>query len=210
MQQLNESTLLDTKTEQTVLSKTFVDVKFVPNAEVGTSYAIMNTSSLTANRTVTVPDANITLVGTDATQTLQNKVVETLILQDPTTTTKKITFSVTNQNTLSNEVFEFPQTSLLNNPTATNNVLVTELATQDIYNKSLYSPAVKFAGNTAGQVTLSAEGISGPRVIKFPDANATLLSTENVTLDDVTFGAGIGANNLTGLTRQQQFFYSGF
>ena len=27
---------------------------------------------------------------------------------------------------------------------------------------------------------------------------------------NVTFGAGIGANNLTGLTRQQQFFYSGF
>ena len=71
------STLLDTKTEQTVLSKTFVDVKFVPNAEIGTSYAIMNTSSLTANRTITVPDTNITLVGTDATQTLQNKVVET-------------------------------------------------------------------------------------------------------------------------------------
>ena len=204
------STLLDTKTEQTVLSKTFVDVKFVPNAEVGTSYAIMNTSSLTANRTVTVPDANITLVGTDATQTLQNKVVETLILQDPTTTTKKITFSVTNQNTLSNEVFEFPQTSLLNNPTATNNVLVTELATQDMRNKTLFSPTLKQFGNTTGSVILDMSNITLARTIKFPDANATLLSTENVTTEDVNFGAGIGAANLTGRTRLQQFFYAGF
>ena len=190
--------------------KTFVDVKFVPNAEVGTSYAIMNTSSLTANRTVTVPDANITLVGTDATQTLQNKVVETLILQDPTTTTKKITFSVTNQNTLSNEVFEFPQTSLLNNPTATNNVLVTELATQDMRNKTLFSPTLKQFGNTTGSVILDMSNITLARTIKFPDANATLLSTENVTTEDVNFGAGIGAANLTGRTRLQQFFYAGF
>lgn len=204
------STLLDTKTEQTVLSKTFVDVKFVPNAEIGTSYAIMNTSSLTANRTVTVPDANITLVGTDATQTLQNKVVETLILQDPTTTTKKITFSVTNQNTLSNEVFEFPQTSLLNNPTATNNVLVTELATQDMRNKTLFSPTLKQFGNTTGSVVLDMSNITLGRTIKFPDADATLLSTENVTTEDVNFGAGIGAANLTGRTRLQQFFYAGF
>ena len=60
------------------------------------------------------------------------------------------------------------------------------------------------------QVTISLDNITGPRTIKFPDSNATLLSTDNVTLDDVNFGAGIGANNLTGLTRQQQFFYSGF
>ena len=32
----------------------------------------------------------------------------------------------------------------------------------------------------------------------------------NVTLDDVNFGGGIGANNLTGQTRLQQFFYAGF
>ena len=68
----------------------------------------MNTSSLTANRTITVPDQILNWLDTDATQTLQNKVVETLILQDPTTNTKKTTFSVANQNTLSNEVFEFP------------------------------------------------------------------------------------------------------
>ena len=48
------------------------------------------------------------------------------------------------------------------------------------------------------------------RTIKFPDANATLLSTEKVTTEDVNFGAGIRAANLTGRTRLQQFFYAGF
>ena len=203
------STLLDTKAEQTSLNKTLVNLKLAKDAEVGTSWAQFNTTSLTANRTITVPDQNITLVGTTATQILSGKTLLTAILADPSDQTKKITFSIANQNTISNETFQFPPTNQLNNSGATN-TLVSELATQDLTNKSLVSPAIKFPGNTAGQISLSAEGITGPRVIKFPDANATLLSTENVTLDDVTFGAGIGANNLTGLTRQQQFFYSGF
>ena len=52
--------------------------------------------------------------------------------------------------------------------------------------------------------------MTADRTIRFPDSDATLLSTENVSLDDVTFGAGISAANLTGRTRQQQFFYAGF
>ena len=63
------STLLDTKAEQTVLNKSFVDVKLVADAELNTNYAVFNTDALTANRTITVPNTNITLVGTDATQT---------------------------------------------------------------------------------------------------------------------------------------------
>ena len=59
-------------------------------------------------------------------------------------------------------------------------------------------------------IVLSIDNMTADRTIRFPDSDATLLSTENVSFDDVTFGAGIGANNLTGLTRQQQFFYSGF
>ena len=203
------STLLDTKAEQIALSKTFVNLKLAKDAETATNWSQFNTANLTANRTITVPDQNITLVGEDATQILANKTIKALTLGDSTDVTKKITFTTANQNTQSNENVGFPATNVLNNSGAIN-VLVTELATQDLTNKSLVSPIIKFTGNTEGQVILSAEGITGPRTIKFPDANATLLSTENVTLDDVTFGAGIGANNLTGQTRQQQFFYAGF
>ena len=204
------STLIDTKSEQTLLTKTLVDLKLAANAEEATNYAIFNTSALTANRTITVPDLSLTLVGTTTTQTISNKSYEGLLLVDNTDATKKISFNVANANTSTNEIFRFPNTDSLNRGADTYNILVTEKSAGELFNKTLNSPVIKTTGNTSGQVTLSAEGISGPRTIKFPDADATLLSTQNVTLDDVTFGAGIGANNLTGQTRQQQFFYSGF
>ena len=204
------STLIDTKSEQTLLTKTLVDLKLAANAETATNYAIFNTSALTANRTLTVPDLSMTFVGTTTTQTISNKLFEGLLLVDNTDATKKVSFNVANVNTGTNEVFRFPNTDNLNRGADTYNILVSEKSAGELFNKTLNSPVIKTTGNTSGQVTLSAEGISGPRTIKFPDADATLLSTENVTLDDVTFGAGIGGNNLTGLTRQQQFFYSGF
>jgi len=204
------STLIDTKSEQTLLTKTLVDLKLAANAEAATNYAIFNTSALTANRTLTVPDLSMTFVGTNTTQTISNKLFEGLLLVDNTDATKKVSFNVANVNTGTNELFRFPNTDSLNRGADTYNMLITERSAAELFNKTLNSPVVTTTGNTSGQVTLSAEGISGPRTIKFPDADATLLSTQNVTLDDVTFGAGIGANNLTGQTRQQQFFYSGF
>ena len=202
------STLLDTKAEQTALNKTLVDLKLATDAETATNWAQFNTDAITANRTITMPDTNITLVGTDATQILSNKTILSLILADSTDNTKKVTFDISNQNTLSNQVFKFPPTNLLNTGNDPNTI-VSEVATQDLKNKSLYVPTIKQDGN-AGGVTFSLDNITGNRVIRFPDANATLLSTDNVTLDDVNFGGGIGANNLTGQTRLQQFFYAGF
>ena len=203
------STLLDTKTEQTVLNKSFVDVKFLTDAEIGTAWAQINTDALTANRTITIPDLSLTLVGTESTQTLKNKTIETLILQDSQDNTKKITLDVSNQNTLSNETFEVPPTNDLNNG-SDNNVLVTIKAEQTLSNKTLVSPVLKQTDAATNSITLNMSNITGSRTIKFPDSDATLLSTENVTLDDVNFGGGIGANNLTGQTRLQQFFYAGF
>ena len=203
------STLLDTKAEQISLNKTFVNLRLAKNADLATNYAQWNTDALDANRTLTVPNLSGTITLTDATQVLKNKSVEGLVLQDSTDITKKINFDVSNVNTLSNQTYQTPPTSTLNNASG-NNVFVTETASQELNNKTLYSPTVKFTGNNVGSIVLSAEGISAPRTIKFPDADATLLSTQNVTLDDVNFGAGIGANNLTGQTRLQQFFYAGF
>lgn len=203
------STILDTKAEQTALSKTFVNVKLAANAESATSYVQWNTDNVTANRILTMPDQSGTVVMEDTTQILSNKSIQALQLADTTDVTKKVTFDVSNQNTLSNESFQVPPTNNLNR-SGNYNLIVTERADQGLYYKSMYNMALKDATNANASVVLSAEGITGPRTIKFPDADATLLSTSNVTLDDVTFGAGIGANNLSGLTRLQQFFYAGF
>ena len=202
------STLVDTKAEQTLLSKTLVNGKLVADAEVDTPFAQFNTDALTTNRTVTIPDLSITLVGLDATQVITNKIYKDPIFADTTDVTKKIVWSLANLNTTTSSVYEFPETGTLNNG-LNNNVLVTELATQDITNKTLVSPQIKVAGSTT-TVTIDASNITNNRTIRFPDADATLLSTSNVTLEDVTFGAGIGAATLTGRTRQQQFFYAGF
>ena len=203
------STLLDSKAEQTALNKSFVDAKFVRDSEIGTEWVQINTDALTANRTITVPDQNIELVGTDATQTLQNKSIESLILQDPNDNTKKAVFSVANSNTLTTQTFQFPATNILNN--VGNHTLVTERATQTLVGKSLVNPILRSADSTSpGVINIQIDNITEARTIRFPDADATLLSTENVTFDDVSFGAGISAANLTGRTRQQQFFYAGF
>ena len=204
------STLLDTKTEQTVLSKTLVNPRFVSNADVGTSYAQISTGGLSGNRTITIPDLSLTLVGTDATQVLTNKSVGGLILQDTTDVTKKLNFSLANQNALTNTNYQFPATSLLNNGGNVTSTLVVELATQELKNKTIFSPSIRSVNNNNGSAVIEVDNLTANRIIRFPDADATLLSTENVTVDDVNFGAGIGAANLTSRTRLQQFFYAGF
>ena len=203
------STLLDTMAEQTVLNKTFVDLSLVGDSELGTNTATFNTDALTANRIISVPNTNITLVGTDATQILQNKTMEVLILQDGGDNSKKITFSITNQNASSNQTFEFPQTDNLNNG-GSNNVFVSEAATQTLLGKTLVNPSIKNTLESTNSININADNITANRTIRFPDADATLLSTTNVNVDDITFGSGIGAATLIGRTRQQQFFYAGF
>jgi len=203
------STLIDTKTEQTLLSKTLVNLKLA-SADAASESAQFNTDALTADRIITVPDLNLTLVGTDTTQILTNKVVESLIFQDPTDNTKKFTLEVDNQLTLTNSVVKFPPGTDLNITGSDANIIVTEQATETLSNKTLVQPVLKDTRTATNDLTIRLDNITGNRTIRFPDADATLLSTENVTLDDVNFGAGIGAANLTGRTRQQQFFYAGF
>lgn len=204
------STLIDTKSEQTMLTKTLVNLKLAADSETATYWAQFDTSALTANRIITVPDLSLELVGTETTQIIKNKTIETLLLQDPTDNTKKVNFTVANATPNQLETFQFPQTALLNTGINEISTLVTEIATETLENKTLVRPILKDNTSTSNTVTLNLDNITGTRTIRFPDADATLLSTSNVTLEDVTFGAGIGAATLTGRTRQQQFFYAGF
>ena len=204
------STLLDTKAEQTVLNKSFVNVKLVDDAEVGTAYAVFDTASLTANRTITVPDFNLTLLGEDTTQTVTNKTYRGAIFADSTDVSKRLEFDLASSNPSTIRKIGITTTNDLNTTSNQVNVLVTELATQTVSNKTIVRPVIKESASNASTVTFDTTNITANRTIKFPDADATLLSTENVTVDDVRFGAGISAENLTGRTRLQQFFYAGF
>ena len=204
----NHSTLLDSKTEQTVLNKTFVSVLFKQTFDSEFTAGI-NTAALTANRIITVPDLSLTLLGQDTTQTITNKIYSDAIFASGTTITKKINFDLDNLLENTNETYQFPQSGVLNNAGG-NNLIVTERAAQYLRNKTLLSPTIRPAFGGAGSVVFNLDNLQATRTISFPDADATLLSTDNVTLDDVTFGAGIGAATLTGRTRQQQFFYAGF
>ncbi len=206
------STLLDTKAEQTTLNKTLVSPKFAATAD-STFKATVDASALTANRNVTLPDTNVTVVGTDSTQILENKTIKNLILADDTDITKKLNFDLSNLNTTTNRQLTFPDTNNLNTTASESNEITLAKATQTLENKFLVNSGFQKPAAGGGQqskVTIDTSNITADRSIKFPDADATLLSTQNVALEDVTFGAGIGANNLTGQTRLQQFFYAGF
>ncbi len=145
----------------------------------------------------------------NTTQTLTAKTIVNLILSDNIDVTKRMTFDLSNINTQTNNSVGFPATDSLNNAGATS-ILVTEKATQDLSSKTLIRPQIRETASASRYVVIDTTNITAARTIKFPDADATLLSTENVTVDDVNFGAGIGAANLTGRTRLQQFFYAGF
>ena len=202
--------MLDTKAEQTAERKTFVDVKLARDPEPATPYAVLNTDALTDNRTYTFPDFSLTFVGLTTTQTLTNKTTENLILFDDIDATKRAQFSTENQNTQTIRAFEFPPTDTQIQLILVITILVTTLATQALSSKTLVQPRVIDTTESQFGVTINADNLTETEQSVSLMRDATLLSTENVTAEDVSFGAGIGAQTLTGRTRQQQFFYAGF
>jgi len=129
-----------------------------------------------------------------------------LILGDITTPTKRINFDISNQFENLNYAFKFPFQNM-NQSTGSSEIATTN-ATQKLSNKELNRPVVVDDVDDDRKVTLDLSNITEQRIIKFPDSDATLLSTQNVTLDDVNFGAGIGAQRLTAKVRQQQLYLS--
>ena len=61
-----------------------------------------------------------------------------------------------------------------------------------------------------GEITIDASNLTGARTIQFPDADATLLSTNNISEVAITFGGALSAPVLGGQLRLQSFFQSGW
>jgi len=198
--------IIDDVSTQNLSNKTLIQPSFAANISTNIK-ALFNASNLTATRTVTFPDLSITLVGESSTQSLSNKTYLGAIFADSTDTTKKIQFNLSNIGSATINSFTFP--TQLN--TLGTSILVTELATQTLKNKLYDNPVLSDVSSVSRRVTIDMSNITQPRTIKFPDGDATLLSTNNAgSLEGIDFGGSISAKDFGGRLRLKTHFQSGW
>lgn len=215
---LTQSTLLDDVTDQNVFNKNMVNPTFsnTPSDDENnpTRYAIFDSSNLTQDRAVIFPDLNITLVGEESAQTIYNKVYRGAVFSDDDPADgdgRKISFDLSNIENNQNYVFGFPN----NDPaaplnTSGTNILVSERKTQTLYNKTMELMKINNPDDVNGIITIDASNITGSVNIQFPDADATLLSTNNISDVAISFGGALSAPVLGGQLRLQSFFQAGW
>ena len=214
-----QSTLLDDITEQNVFNKNLVNTTFsnTPSNDENnpTKYVIFDSSQLTQDRTVIWPDLNIKAVGEASAQTISNKVFKGAVFCDTDPDDgegRKITLDLSNIEDNQNYVFSFPDnevTAPLNNG-ADSNMLVTEKKTQTLVNKTMELMKINNPNDLNGNITIDAQNIKSAVTIQFPDADATLLSTNNISDVAISFGGALAAPVLGGQLRIQQHFMSGW
>jgi len=214
-----QSTLLDDITEQNVFNKNLVNPTFsnTPSNDENnpTKYVIFDSSGLTQDRTVIWPDLNIKAVGEASAQTISNKVFKGAVFCDTDPADgegRKITLDLSNIEDNQNYVFSFPDnevTAPLNNGTDAN-MLVTEKKTQTLVNKTMELMKINNPNDLNGNITFDAQNIKNAVTIQFPDADATLLSTNNISDVAISFGGALAAPVLGGQLRIQQHFMSGW
>ena len=198
--------IIDDVSVQNLSNKTLIQPSIAANISTNVK-VLFNASNVTATRTVTFPDLSITLVGESSTQSLSNKTYLGAIFADSTDATKKITFNLSNLNSVSINSFTFP--TQLN--TLGTSILVSELATQTIKNKLYDNPVLSDVTSVSRRVTIDMSNITQPRTIKFPDGDATLLSTNNAgSLEGIDFGGSISAKDFGGRLRLKTHFQSGW
>jgi hypothetical protein len=150
---------------------------------------------------------SLTLLGTASTQSVSNKTYIAPIFADTTDVTKRISFNLSNLGASTINSFTVP-TGL--NTLATS-IFVTELASQTLRNKIYDLPIFTDARSVSRRVVFDLTNITQSRTIKFPDGNATLLSTDNAgSLSGITFGGQIAADSFGGRLRLQTHFQSGW
>ncbi len=214
-----QSTLLDDITEQNVFNKNMVNPTFsnTPSNDENnpTRYVIFDSSQLTQDRTVIFPDLNIKAVGEASAQTISNKVYKGAVFCDTDVDDgegRKIQFILDNIEDNQTYQFSFPDndpTAPLNNGSDPN-MLVTEKKTQTLVNKTLEQMKINNPDNLNGLVTIDVSNISDSVAIQFPNADATLLSTNNISDVAISFGGALAAPVLGGQIRLQQHFMSGW
>jgi hypothetical protein len=208
-----QSTLIDDITEQNISNKNLINPT-ISNIESGdpdnpTPTVTFLSGDVTANRVVTFPDQSLEVAGIEATQTFRNKDYADPRFADGTDVTKRIQFDLSDISGATILRYSFPYQNL-NTIISENNVLVSERAQQILENKSIVGLTLIDETNDQNQVNLLLDNIEGVRSIRFPNADATLLSTENVGTLGVSFGGPISAPDLGGRLRLQQHFTAGW
>ena len=120
---------------QKLSAKTLIDAKLASTTATDAPAITFDTAALDSDRTITFPNLSLTLVGTDATQTMSNKVIKDLILADGTTPTKRVSSTWIINLNLSTINFEFPGQNI--NQATGSSTLATTNATQKLSNKEL-------------------------------------------------------------------------
>ena len=216
-----QSTLLDDITEQNVFNRNMVNPTFsnTPSSDEEndpTRYVIFNSSLLTLDRTVTFPDLNIKVVGEASEQTISNKIYQGAVFCDTDPEDglgRKIQFDLSNIEDNQTYLFGFPDneiTAPLNVAQGAVNILVSERKTQTLANKTLELAKINNPDDVNGVITIDASNIDSNVTIQFPNADATLLSTNNISDVAITFGGALSAPVLGGQLRLQSFFQAGW
>lgn len=213
-----QSTLIDDITEQNIFNKNLVNPTFsnTPSDTPGvpTRYIIFNSASLTQDRTVTFPNLNVTIVGEESSQTIYNKVYKGAVFCDTDPVDglgRKIEFNLSNLEDNQTYQFGFPNNAIsapLN--TSGVNILVTERKTQTLVNKTMQVMKISNPNNVNGIVTIDASNLTNNVNIRFPNADAELLSTNNIGNIAISFGGALSAPVLGGQLRLQSFFQAGW
>ena len=214
-----QSTLLDDITEQNVFNKNMVNPTFsnTPSNDENnpTRYVIFDSSQLTQDRTVIWPDLNIKAVGEASAQTISNKVYKGAVFCDTDVNDgegRKIQFDLSNIEDNQSYTYSFPDndpTAPLNNGSDPN-MLVSEKKTQTLVNKTLELTKINNPDNLNGLINIDVSNITDLVNIQFPNADATLLSTNNISDVAISFGGALAAPVLGGQIRLQQHFMSGW
>lgn len=200
--------IIDDVSTQNLSNKTLIQPSFAANIST-TNKILFDASSVTATRTVTFPDLSITLVGDISSQILSNKTYRGPIFADSGDVTKRVNFELGNLLSNTNRSFTFPISTSLN--TLGTSTLVTETATQTLRNKDYNLPSFVDVSDSDRRVTFEFDNISSPRVIKFPNEDAILLSSSNTaSLQGISFGGAISADSFGGRLRLRTHFLAGW
>jgi hypothetical protein len=210
-----EAVLVDDRTVQYVSNKFYVNplISDTPSNDPQnpTPYVALDSANITANRVAAFPDQNIVFVGEDSNQVLTNKIYRGAVFADTTTLSKRVTFDLSNYLPLQNAIVGFPSTNL-NTQTTEVNYFVWERARQNLYNKTAVGLTIASPTAPASrQVVIDTSNLTAIRNIQFPDADATLLSTNNAgSLQGISFGGALGADSFGGRLRLQTYFQAGW